>query len=123
MAKVPSYGNNLICPESKTTLFTSVDGEDNGGTQMYSLLSRRALGCSIATIVIDRVFAVPTGVGEMPAMRMLPGQDLPPPEGRLENALSSGIDSASAKELATAKLVLKKAPNAINPYQRAQNFD
>ena len=89
---------------------------------MYSLLSRRALGCAIATFVIDRVFAVPTGVGEMPALRMLPGQELPPPEGRRENALSSGIDSALAKELATAKLCTG-APTAINPYQVAQYFD
>ncbi len=90
---------------------------------MHLPLSRRALGCAIATIVIDHVFAVPAGVGELPAKPMLPGQALPQPWGSPEDALSSGVDSASGKELAIAKRVLEKAPSTINPYQVAQYFD
>jgi uncharacterized protein (TIGR02594 family) len=89
---------------------------------MNLLLSRRALGCAIATIFVERVFAVPAGVGELPAKPMLPGQPLPPSWGSA-SVLSEGVGNPLEKDFAIANRVLEKAPRAANPYEVAQYFD
>src|SRR5262245_23332840 len=94
---------------------------------MGSSLTRRTFGCAMATLLIERVFAAPAGVGELPAKRMMPGQLLPMPWSRFAdpnaNALTSGVDDPFPEELAVAKRVVEKAPSSANPYEVAQYFD
>lgn len=83
--------------------------------------SRRGLILgSIAAAFVDKVFAVPPGIGERPVMPMPPGVRLP----RLDQiVVEKGALPAWQSEIATAERVLAKAPKTVNPFKVAQYFE